>query len=210
MQILLVILILFIIFEIPTCIGMGLIFKKIKLEFIKGIIPFYNKIILIKKYGLPQYNLILIFIPLVGLYTNFCIYKKLAKIYNKNIIYVLELTFLPFIFNIFLGLEIKEQEEQISNYFEDQKNLYEKEEKQDSKDEYIWYPKQKIKSDTIYKASRNKLNAKVNINIQKNDEIIDNKQQIKKIEKSNTKICPNCGTKVSETREVCFVCGTKL
>lgn len=213
MQILLVILIIFIIFEIPTCIGMGIIFKKTKLEFNKGIIPFYNKIILIKKYKLPLYHMILVFIPLAAIYTNYCIYEKLIKPYNKNIIYLLEITLFPCIFNILFGLEITEQqEEQIDNYFEDQKNLYEKgEETQETKkDEYIWYPKQRVKSNTIYRASRNNLNAKVNINIQKNNEIIDNKKIIDKKDKTNKKICPHCGTRVSETSEVCFVCGTKL
>ena len=76
MRTLLIILLLFILFEIPTSYGMGLIFKKLGYDFKKGIIPFYNKIILIKEYNLPQYHLLLIFIPLVGLYTNYLIYKN--------------------------------------------------------------------------------------------------------------------------------------
>lgn len=213
MKLILAMLIIFIIFEIPTCIGMGLIFKKIKLDFKKGLIPFYNKIILIEKYRLPQYHLILIFIPIIGLYTNFCIYKELTKPYKKNIIYILELTLLPFAFNILLGLEIKEQEqEQIENYLDDQKNIYEDDElpKEETKDEYIWFAKPKIKNNTIYKASRNNLNAKVNINIKNNNEIIDNKNKTNNKEKTNTKICPKCGTKIPENTEICFICGTKL
>jgi len=213
MQIILAILIIFILFEIPTCIGMGLIFKKTGLDVKKGLIPFYNKIILIKKYRLPQYHLILTFIPLIGIYTNFYIYKELTKKYNKNIIYILELTFLPFIFNILFGLEIQEQqEEHIDNYLEDQKDIYEDKEihKEEINDEYIWYAKPKIKNNTIYKASRNNLNAKVNINVKNNNEIIDNKKNNDKKEKENLKICPNCGTKIPENTEICFVCGTKL
>lgn len=203
MQLVLVLIIIFIIFEIPTCFGMGLIFKKMNLDPKKGMIPFYNKMILINKYKLPSYHITLIFIPVIGLYTNYCMYSKICKEYNKDKLYVLELTLFPFIFNIFLGLELKQ--EGIDNS-EEKKDLNEKE----IKDEYIWYPKQKEKSDTIYKASRNNLNAKVNITIQKNNEIIDNKRQIIKKEKTNTKICPKCGTKVPETSEICFVCGTKL
>ena len=67
MKTLLILLLIFILLEIPISYGMGLIFKKLGLDFKKGIIPFYNKIILIKQYELPQYHLILIFIPLVGL-----------------------------------------------------------------------------------------------------------------------------------------------
>ena len=160
---------------------------------------------------MPKYHLILIFIPIIGLYTNYCIYSIIAKKYNKNIIDILELTFLPFIFNIFLGLEMKQKEENIDNYFEDQKSLYtqSEEKKEEPKNEYIWYSKPKQKNNTIYKASRNSLNAKVNIKTKDNNEIIDNKKQEKK-ESENIKLCPNCGTKLSENTQVCYVCGTKL
>lgn len=214
MEIILIILILFIILEIPTSIGMGLIFKKTNLGFTKGIIPFYNKIILIKEYKLPQYNFILIFIPLIGLYTNYLIYKEICKKYKKDKLYVLELTIFPFVFNIFLGLELKsEEKEEIDDYFENQKSLNEKqkaEEKPEIKDEYIWLPKQQIKSDTVYKASRNKLNAKVNINIKENNEIINNYKKVNQKEKEILKICPNCGAKIYKEQETCYICGTKL
>lgn len=214
MRIFLIILVLFIIFEIPTCIGMGLIFKKKKLNFKKGIIPFYNKIILINYYKLPQYHLILIFIPIVSIYTNYLIYSKMCKEHNKEFLYILELTFFPFIYNIFLGLELKEKGNytQVDNYFEDQKNLYEtRGEKQEKiEDEYVWYPKKINKSNTVYKASRNKLNARVNINLEKNNNIIDNKKKKTKINENNTKICPNCGAKISDDTKVCYICGTKL
>ena len=214
MEILLVFLIIFIIFEIPSCIGMGLIFKKKNLNFKKGIIPFYNKIILIKYYKLPQFHMLLTFIPIINIYTNYCIYKELRKQYNKNIIDILELTFFPFIFNIFLGLEIKqESKEQAEDFFENQNELYNnngiKEQIDNQKEEYNWFQKPKIKSDTVYKASRNSLNAKVNINIQANDEIIDNKS-MKQKENNNLKTCPNCGAKVPKNIETCFICGTKL
>ena len=214
MKILLIFLILFMLFEIPTCLGMGLIFKKKNLEFKKGIIPFYNKIILIKYYKLPQYHMLLIFIPVINIFTNFCIYKKLAEQYKKGFIDILELTFFPFVFNIFLGLEInQETEEQKDDFFENQNELYNKNETEEEinnqKEEYNWFPKQKIKSDTVYKASRNSLNAKVNINIKSNNEIIDNKD-INQKENSNLKTCPKCGTKIQKDAETCFICGTKL
>ena len=213
MQILLIILVIYILLEIPTCFGMGLIFKKINLDFKKGIIPFYNKIILINKYKLPQYHLILIFLPLIGIYSNYVIYDKLCKTYNKDSSYVLQLTLFPFVFNIFLGIELQQQKEkeQINNYFEDQKNIYDIDlpDEEEKKDEYIWYPKQKIKNDTVYKASRNNLNAKVNLNMKKTNEIIDNKKQLQN-KKNYTKICPKCGTKIPSDIEVCYVCGTKL
>lgn len=211
MEILLVFLIILIIFEIPSCLGMGLIFKKKNLDFKKGIIPFYNKIILIKYYKLPQYNMLLTFIPIINIYTNFCIYKKMAEQYKKGFTDILELTFLPFIFNIFLGLEIKQEEnETINDSIE--KNIYHDEiieENKSLKEEYNWFPKQKIKSDKVYKASRNSLNAKVNININPNEEIIDNKKSNQK-ENSNIKLCPNCNAKVPKNSEICFICGTKL
>lgn len=216
---LLIILIFFIIFEIPISLGMGLIFKKMKLDFKKGIIPFYNKIILIKYYRLPQYHLILTFVPLIGLYTNYIINEKMCKQYNKNIVYALQLTFMPFIYNIFLGLELKEtkEDESIDNYFEDQKNLYQKTEKKETepieKDEYVWKPKKINKSTTVYKASRNNLSARVNINKKTNDQIIDNKVNDKQKRKNNNeeaKNCPKCGAKMALDAEICFLCGTKL
>jgi len=212
METLIALLALIILFEIPTCFGMGLIFKKMNLDFKKGIVPFYNKIILIKKYNLPQYHLLLNFIPIINIYTNFYIYKELGKKYNKNLTDVLELTFLPFIFNIFLGLEIKQEtNENVENFFDNQKKIYEEDEEKKSeiKDEYNWFPKQKIKSNTVYKASRNSLNARVNINVQKNDEIIDTKNNIKK-QNENLISCPNCNAKVPKDSEICFICGTKL
>lgn len=195
-------LILFLIFAVPVCIGMGMIFKKMNLDFKKGVIPFYNKIVLIKKFNLPQYHLILIFIPVLFLYTNFLIYKQICDKYNKNSLYVLELTFFPFIFNILLALDLKGSSEMVDETLKS-------ETKEEIKvDDYVWHPKAGVKSDTVYKASRNKLNAKVNIKISKNDEIIYNKSDVKK--KENAKVCPKCGSQLASNVEVCFVCGTKL
>lgn len=194
--------ILFLVFEVPVCIGMGMIFKKMNLEFKKGIIPFYNKIVLIEKFNLPQFHLILIFVPVLFLYTNFLIYKHICDKYNKGFLYVLELTFFPFIFNILLALDLKSSLEIVDETIEP-------ESKEEVKvDDYVWHPKTGVKSDTVYKASRNKLNAKVNIKISKSDEIIDNKSDVKK--KGNVKVCPKCGSQLASNVEVCFVCGTKL
>ena len=211
---LMIIIILFIVLEIPISYGMGLIFKKLNLEFKKGIIPFYNKVILIKEYKLPQYHLILIFIPLIGLYTNFLIYSKICKENNKDNLYIIELTLFPFVYNIFLGIELKQKQEKekINNFFEEQKEMYETDEIEEKKeqDEYVWHPKKNIKSNVVYKASRNNLNAKVNINIKENNEIIDTKKQINNKEPENPKICPNCGAKVKNNANTCYICGTKL
>ena len=100
MEILLVFLIIFIIFEIPTCLGMGLIFKKKNLDFKKGIIPFYNKIILIKHYKLPQFHMLLTFIPIINMFTNFCIYKKLAEQYPDLMIDIDYADFRAYFFSI--------------------------------------------------------------------------------------------------------------
>lgn len=214
MNTLLIILLIFVLLEIPTSYGMGIIFKKIGLDSKKGFIPFYNKILLIKKYNIAQYHLILIFIPLIGLYTNNIIYKKIVSEYSMDKSYILQLTLFPFVYNIFLGIELKQQpkKENIDNYFEDQKNIYDIDlpDKEAEKDEYVWHPKKIIKSDTVYKASRNKLNAKVNINIEKNNEIIDNKKNKKEKEIDNPKTCPNCGAKNKPKSNICYICGTKL
>lgn len=206
----LIILLLFIILEIPISYGMGLIFKKLGFDFKKGIIPFYNKIILIKQYGLPQYHLILIFIPLAGLYTNYLIYKRIIKNHNMDNSYIMQLTLFPFVYNIFLGVELKQEapKEKIENYFEDQKNIYDIDvpDEEEQKDEYTWQPKKGIKSNVVYKASRNNLNAKVNIT---NNEIIDTKKNKEK-EAENPKICPNCGAKIKGKANTCYICGTKL
>lgn len=211
MKILFVIFIIYILFQIPTCYGMGLIFKKMKLDFKKGIIPFYNKIILINYYKLPQYNLILMFIPLIGLYTNYLIYQKICKQFQKEFLYIIQLTLFPFIYNIFLGLEIKPQEENINNYFEDQKNMYTKESKKIKEtkieDEYIWKPRQIEKNNIVYKASRNNLNS--NIKLEKNQNIIDNKKETKK-QNENQIICPQCKARMASDAKVCFLCGAKL
>lgn len=198
METLLIILIIISLFGIPSCIGMGIIFKKMNLSFTKGIIPYYNRIILINKYNLPKYNIILSFIPIIDIYTKYQIYKSLGKEYKKNTIEVLELTLFPFIFNILVGLDLKKIEQE------------EIKETKVVKDDFMWYPKQKVKSDTVYKASRNKMSAKVDLKVNKNNEIINNKKQTKTREIENPKICPNCGTKQSDNSEVCYICGTKL
>ena len=214
MKTLLIILLLYIILEIPTSYGMGLIFKKLGFDLKKGIVPFYNKIILIRQYNLPLYHLILIFIPFLGLYTNYVIYKRIIKNNNLDNSYIIQLTLFPFVFNIFLGVELKQQEkkEKIENYFEDQKNIYDIDlpDEEEKKDEYVWHPKKSIKSNTVYKASRNNLNAKVNINIENNTEIIDNKKNKKEKGIDNPKTCPNCGTKNKSKSNTCYICGTKI
>lgn len=194
--------ILLILLEIPCCFGMGLIFKKMNLDFIKGLIPIYNKIILIKEFKLPNYHLMLIFIPILFIYSNFEINKKICERYNKDFIYVLELTFFPFIFNILFSFELKLNSIDSENSSDSSVKVV------DEPDDYTWHPKVN-KSDTIYKASRNKLNSKVNIITTNNDEIIETKSDLKKV-KDNTIKCPNCGSQIPDNLEVCFVCGTKL
>lgn len=190
------ILLLILLIEIPTCIGMGLIFKKMNLEFLKGLIPIYNKIILINKFKLPQYNIILVFIPIISIYSSFLIYKKICDKYKKDTLYVIELTFFPFIFNIFLGLEMTEP---------DEKEIIVKEEKKE--DEYIWgIPREK--NQTIYKVTRNNQLENINIKLNKDNEIIEDDKTTKKTKK-NRKECPNCKSKIPENLEVCPVCGTK-
>ena len=210
MKTLLIVLLMFILLEIPISYGMGLIFKKLGFDLKKGIIPFYNKIILIKQYELPQYHLILIFIPFIGLYTNYLIYKRIINKHNMDKSYIMQLTLFPFVYNIFLGVELKQEapKEKIENYFEDQKNIYDIDlpDEEEKKDEYVWHPKKSIKSNVVYKASRNNLNAKVNI---ANNEIIDNRKN-KTSETDDTKICPNCGAKVKVQANTCYICGTKL
>ena len=192
------IILLILIIEIPTCIGMGLIFKKMHLDFFKGLIPIYNKIILINKFKLPQYNIILVFIPIISIYSSFIIYKKICEIYKKDTLYVIELTIFPFIFNIFLGLEIAE------NYEEE---IVENKEKT-TEDEYVWgMPKEK--SQTIYKVSRENQVRNVNIKFNKTSEIIEDNKSEKQLKK-NKKECPNCSSKIPLNAEICPVCGEKI
>ena len=198
--------ILFIIFEILSCLGMGLIFKKMNLGFIKGIIPFYNKLILIKKYTLPPFHFLLVFIPLISIYTSYKIYKKICEQYNKDSFYAVELAIFPFVYNFFLGLELpqeKQEEKEIKN------EETEEEPKKIEEDIYTWHPKEMLKSNTVYKASRNNFGGKVNIKLNDNNEIIDNKKPSKK-QKENKKECPNCSAKINESAKTCTVCGTTL
>ena len=210
MTIIYVLLTLYIILLIPTQIGWGYVFKKMGFKFYKGVIPFYNKIVLINYYKIPEYDIVLVFVPVLSLYTNYLIYKNICRQFKKEFLYVIELTFFPFVYNFFLAFDIKkESKEKVENYFEDQKSIYEDkaEVKQQIKDEYIWQPRKINKTNGVYKATRNKLNAKVNINTENNTEIINNK---KEKTKNNTKICPNCGAKIEENTKICYICGTKL
>ena len=197
--------ILFIIFEILSCLGMGLIFKKMNLGFIKGIIPFYNKLILIKKYTLPPFHFLLVFIPLISIYTSYKIYKKICEQYNKDSFYAVELAIFPFVYNFFLGLELPQEKQ------EEKKEIQEETEepKKIEEDIYTWHPKEMLKSNTVYKASRNNFGGKVNIKLNDNNEIIDNKKPSKK-QKENKKECPNCSAKINESAKTCPVCGTTL
>lgn len=208
-----VLILLYLLFLIPEQIGWGLIFKKMGLSFNDGIIPFYNKIKLINKYKLPQFNIAIVFIPLLNIYTNYIIYKKICKQYHKEKLYVVELTFFPFIYNFFLAFEIKKTQTR-NEYLEDQKSLYEtKEEKKViPQDEYIWHPKKENIYTGVYKATRNKLNTKIileeNKKEKKDTEIINNKKE-KKL-KIETKECPNCNSKLDINEEICHICGKKI
>lgn len=216
MNVALILILAFIILEIPISYGWGLIFKKLGLDFNKGIIPYYNKIILINEFKLPQYHLILTFIPVLGMYTNYLIYTKIVRNNKMDDSYIVQLTFFPFVYNIFLGVELKQRpprtpKQKVENYFEDQKNIYDIDlpDKEEKQDEYVWQPKKNIKSDVVYKAARNKLNAKVNIVPKGTNEIIDTKKSKKTTDEETTKICPNCGAKLKNTAEICYICGTK-
>lgn len=201
-----IVVILFIIFVILSCIGMGLIFQKMNLGFVKGIIPFYNKLTLIKKYTLPPFHFLLVFIPGIWIYTSYAIYKKICEQYNKDSFYAVELAIFPFVYNFFLGLELpqeKQEEKEIQN------EEIEEEPKKVEEDIYTWHPKEMLKSNTVYKAARNNLGGKVNIKVNDNSEIIDEKRKIKK-QKENKKECPNCSAKINESAKTCPVCGTTL
>jgi len=214
MRIILVFLIIYIIFEIPISIGMGMIFKKMNLDYKKGLIPIYNRLILIKHFKLEQYHMALAFIPIISLYTNYVINEKLTKKFNKELLYIIKLTLMPFVFNIFFALDINEiQQENIDNYFEDQKNIYQQDEEEKPKmqDEYVWKPKTIQKANNVYKATRNNLSARINIEKNTNSDIIDNKTTTKNKHQKPTIIeCPKCHAKLKEDVEVCFLCGTKL
>ena len=191
--------ILIIIFGLISCLGMGLIFKKMNLGFINGIIPFYNKIILINKYTIPPYHFILIFIPIANIYTNYKIYKKICEEKNKDKLYVIELTLFPFVYNFFLAAEL--EQEKPKKFIKPKESKKETETKED---EYTWHPKEKFKNNNVYKATRNDLNTSINID----NTIIEDKKI--KMTKENEKRCPNCNAKVSQDAEVCQVCGTNL
>lgn len=197
---------LFIIFAILSCLGMGLIFKKMNLGFTKGIIPFYNKLILIKKYTLPPFHFLLVFIPGIWIYTNYAIYKKICEQYNKDAFYAVELAIFPFVYNFFLGTELPQ--EKIEEKEIEDEEMHE-ETKKPEEDIYTWHPKEMLKSNTVYKASRNNFGGKVNIKMNENDGIIDERKITRK-QKENKKECPNCSAKINESAKTCPVCGTTL
>ena len=201
--------VLIIIFEIISCLGMGLIFKKMGLGFIKGIIPFYNKIILVKKYTLPPYHFIFVFIPVVFIYTNYKIYKKICEQYNKDSFYAIELTLFPFVYNFFLAAELPQEKPVVKEEIKKEESEETKEDTEEQEDIYTWHPKEILKNNTVYKASRNNFGGKVNIKINENDGIIDEKKITRK-QKENKKECPNCGAKINESAKTCPVCGTTL
>lgn len=198
--------ILIIIFSILSCLGMGLIFKKMGLGFIKGIIPFYNKIVLIKKYTLPPFHFLLVFIPIVSLYTNYKIYKAICEQYKKDSFYAIELTIFPFVYNFFLGLELPQEKPVIK---EKPKKEVQEEKEEEKEDIYTWHPKEVLKSNTVYKAQRNNFGGKVNITLNDNNGIIDERKITRK-QKENKKECPNCGSKINDKAKTCPVCGTNL
>ncbi len=191
---------LIIIFGLISCIGMGLIFKKMNLGFIKGIIPFYNKIILINKYTMPPFHFILVFIPIAMIYTNYKIYKKICEQYKKDSLYVIELTLFPFVYNFFLGIELEQEKPKKEIKPKENKKI----EKEPEEDEYIWHPKEKFKNNVVYKATRNDISTSINI-----DNTIIEDKKIRKT-KENERRCPNCNAKISDNAEICQVCGTTL
>jgi len=79
------------------------IFEKAGEKGWKGIIPFYNTIILLKIVGKPWWWLLFMLIPLVGLIWQVWMTNLLSKSFGKSTGFTVGLVFLPFIFFPILG-----------------------------------------------------------------------------------------------------------
>lgn len=185
------------------------VFKKSSVKERYAYIPFYNIYELLGICGVSKVHLILLFVPIVNLYSWYLISASLSECFNKNKNFTYLMFFLPFIGIPILGLT-KEKFVGINNkrvngiFIEELKKVevetVEKSEVlhrntqigmgQSTSPNLNMNNEQKIQPAGELKADLNILNQ--------------NKKQEEFVE------CPNCHNKVKESADTCFYCGYKI
>jgi len=202
---------------IITLYSLSLVFKKASFKQIWAFIPFYNLYKLLEMCGLEKYNLILIFIPVVNIYTMVRIAMELGDCFSVKPKFKVLLFFLPFIAYPILGFSkikyVGINNKKVNGIFIEELK----------KEEVVEQVKSEvIKRDTSIGMGTNEVKKEIEIpvpsqinEIQKPVESQELKvdvnilNQPKRIDDEFVE-CPKCHNKVKKNTAICFMCGNKM
>lgn len=101
---LLVMWVLIIAISVASLVGMWKMFVKAGKEGWKSIIPVYNMIVMLQITGMPEWYVILYFLPFVNIYVTVKVAIELSKVFGKTTAFGLVLLFFPPVGYMILGL----------------------------------------------------------------------------------------------------------
>lgn len=209
--------IVFVFLLLLTLFGLSLMFKKASFKQIWAFIPFYNLYKLLEMCGLEKYNLFLIFIPGINIYTLIRLAIEVGDCFSVKTKFKLMLFFLPFIAYPILGFSkiryVGINNKKVNGIFIEELK----------KEEVVEQVKSEvIKRDTSIGMGTNEVKKEIEIPVPKQvNEIpkpvepqelkadVSILNQPKRIDDEYVE-CPKCHNKVKNNTAICFMCGAKL
>lgn len=183
-------------------ISLGKIFKKADKNPLLAFIPFYNILILLQIIYLPNYYLLLLFIPIINLYPLIKIPSELGRTFRKNKGFIAGLFFLPVIYYPLLAFRenryVGMNEEKVNSIVLEE--LIEEEKGPVMEEKSILMPSTESKEESPSNSSF--------IKEEKESSPIEVKMpEFKKPVEPEYKECPKCRNKVRSEATTCFICG---
>lgn len=218
-QYFLILFIIYIVVLLTVKICLGKIFEDMGIASYKAYIPFYNRILLIKKLDIKKSLFYKTLIPFANLYYYNIVIAELLKAYKLNpkdstlFILIPMYKFPELIFKKpkFMLHMYDDTEEFISN-----ENVLFTQEKTVIAPEVYNQDLNTIKEENTYQNNENVFTNQSMQPDERHETIIEAKEEKKEEEKpiiiddSKPRVCPKCGTKLAPTATICFLCGTKL
>ena len=212
------ILIIFLIVFITVKISLAYIFKSAKIPSWKAFIPFYNRLVLTDKLDLKRSVFFMTLIPFVNLYYYYIIIEKLLEAYNlnsKEAIYFILIPMYKFPELVFkrpsFMLHMYDNTEAFIN---NEKTLYEKESIVEPSQENSLEGQNEMPNlyaaDTVFSNSSLEPDEKKETIIEAKEETKEETVNPINIASDKQQVCPNCGTKLEQSAQVCFFCGAKI
>jgi ribosomal protein L40E len=223
---------IFLIIEITIKICLSAIFKSAKVPGWKAYIPIYNRVVLTDLLDMKKSVFYKTLIPFANLYYYKIIIEELLKAYKldpKDAIWFIITPMYKFPELVFASprfmLHLYDNTEQ---FVVNEGNLYDEEkphEINNFSNNLVQTPIDTPKSAPVNNSQVN--NGQVplandnvfsNSNLEpdtRQETVVEAKQTVEEqkpiiFDKTKPKVCPNCGTKLSPTATVCFLCGTKI